>query len=96
MKQKYLALNLATKGFAIPIIILCILVGGAVFFAAPIFGICGAVDLIYGAFDESLPALQLAIVPTAFNFILGGLWLANTSIDVFSPIPEKRTKESPP
>jgi hypothetical protein len=59
MKQKYLALNLATKGFAIPIIILCILVGGAVFFAAPIFGICGAVDLIYGAFDKSLPALQL-------------------------------------
>lgn len=94
MKQKYLALNLATKGFAIPIIILCILVGGAVFFAAPIFGICGAVDLIYGAFDKSLPALQLAIVPTAFNFILGGLWLANTSIDVFSPIPEKRTKEN--
>ena len=94
MKQKYLALNLATKGFAIPIIILCILAGGLVFFAAPIFGICGAVDLIYGSFDKALPALQIAIAPTAFNFILGGLWLANTSIDLFSPVPEKRTKEN--
>lgn len=94
MKEKFNALNISSKGFAIPIIILCILAGGLVFFAAPIFGICGAVDLIYGTFDKALPALQIAIAPTAFNFILGGLWLANTSIDKFSPVPAKRTKEN--
>ena len=94
MKQKFKAFNSATKGFAIPIIIVTILAGGLIFFAAPIFGLCGAVDLIHGAFDKALPALQISIAPTAFNFVLGGLWLANTSIILFSPVPEKRTKEN--
>lgn len=94
MKQKFQAFNIATKGFAIPIIILCILAGGLIFFAAPIFGLCGAVDLIYGSFNKALPALQISIAPTAINFVLGGLWLANTAIVLFSPVPDERTKEN--
>lgn len=54
MKEKFNALNISSKGFAIPIIILCILAGGLVFFAAPIFGICGAVNLIYGKLETEV------------------------------------------
>lgn len=94
MKEKFNALNTSSKGLAIPIIIISIFVGGLIFYVAPFYGIFGAIDLINGAFNKALPALQLAIVPTAFNFILGGLLLANTSIDFFSPVPAKRTKEN--
>ena len=94
MKEKFHTFNQTTKGFAIPIIILCILAGGLTFFASPIWGICGAVELINGNFNKALPSLQVSIISTAFNFSLGGLMLANAAIDVFSPVPAERTKEN--
>ena len=94
MKEKFRTLNIATKGFAIPIIILCILAGGIIFYVAPFFGIFGGINLITGNIAQALIFLELAIVPTAFNFVLGGLMLANAAIDIFSPVPDQITEEN--